>query len=93
MIISDLIQAEAFDYAHAMTGALIVSWGCLLGSWHGALWAALGTFLFGCWKEFWWDIHYETPALSGGYLGGLRDLAGYVVGSALSLAALRILVV
>jgi len=36
-------------------------------------------------KEFWYDMHYETPEVSGGWKGGLLDFSFYQVGIILSL--------
>lgn len=36
-------------------------------------------------KEFWFDIHYETPEVSGGWSGGVKDFAFYMVGLAAGL--------
>lgn len=33
-------------------------------------------------KEFWFDIKFEDPHTSGGWVGGARDFAFYVVGAA-----------
>lgn len=33
-------------------------------------------------KEFWFDVHYEDPQTSGGYIGGLKDFVYYCVGIA-----------
>jgi hypothetical protein len=37
-------------------------------------------------KEFWCDLHFETPEISGGIKGGVIDFSFYVLG--LLLAAL-----
>ena len=46
---------------------------------------------YGIWKEFWFDLKYESPDVSGGIRGGIRDLAGYCLGAATALAVTRIL--
>jgi len=39
--------------------------------------------LFAAVKEFYWDVHYETPEVAG---SGLRDFLGYVLGAGTALA-------
>lgn len=31
-------------------------------------------------KEFWFDVKYERPEVSGGLLGGVKDFAFYIAG-------------
>ena len=51
--------------------------------WHDprrALETLVGWIIFAAWKEFWFDIHYETPELSGMWKGGLLDFSTLVLG-------------
>ena len=89
--ISSFIEKMAYDYTHFLTATTVVSWGYILGKGHGSAWASAGVLVFALAKEFYWDLRYETPVLSGGYLGGLRDFAGYLVGVASSLSLLKLL--
>ncbi len=54
------------------------------------LYGALAAIVFVAVKEFWFDLHYETPATSGGLDGGIRDAACYGVGTASALALLSV---
>jgi len=54
-------------------------------------WTVAGAvMLFALWKEFWFDLRYETPETSGGIKGGLIDFSGYVAGIGLALISFSI---
>lgn len=53
--------------------------------------ATAAVLLFSAWKEFWFDIHYETPELSGEWLGGIVDFSTYQLGMILALARFTLL--
>lgn len=44
---------------------------------------------YGLVKEFVFDILFETPETSGGFLGGVKDFVGYIAGAALACALLK----
>ena len=88
MTASELTEYCIYDYAHFFTGLAAASWGFILGGQAGAAGALILVVLLAAWKEFWWDIRYEPPQLSGGYLGGLRDFSGYLGGAAFALLLL-----
>jgi hypothetical protein len=70
---------ELADALHIALG-VVVAWGThFLFGWQ--LLHVFPMFLVPvCLKEFVYDIHFETPATSGGYVGGVLDALGYVAG-------------
>ncbi len=65
---------------HAALGALFVMVPVAM-AWHHP--KAIGTgvgIIFAAIKEFWFDIHFETPETSGGWSGGVRDFSFYIIG-------------
>ena len=65
---------------------VLISYSVMLTA--GALhkWTVAGVVaLFAIWKEFWFDLRYETPETSGGIKGGIKDFSGYVAGVGLAL--------
>lgn len=76
---------ETFDsvcqIAHTLFGILcVVLAAYLFGSPLGG-WSAL--FIWSVVKEFWYDINYESPSDSGGWLGSLKDFGFYNLGAAI----------
>jgi hypothetical protein len=67
---------------HWLAGALTVVTAALFGHpWLGAL----AVLLWAGPKEFWYDMHYEDPATSGGLVGGIKDFFYYCFGGACGL--------
>ena len=73
------------NVVHVCLGALAILITVLFGGQHAQWYAVAGVLVFAAVKEFWWDIHYETPVTSGGYKGGFTDFMGYVTGLAVAL--------
>lgn len=68
-------QAAHLSFAGFLTLALVHLFGVQV-----ELPVVLSGVVLAAVKEFYVDIHYETPAYSGGYKGGLADFSFYVAG-------------
>lgn len=65
--------------AHALAGYAVVLTASQFGT--KPLIVVAGLFVvYAAVKEFWFDIHYEKPEVSGGWTGGVKDFAFYMVG-------------
>lgn len=69
---------------HACLGALAILIPAFFWGPVSLLPAALAINVFAGVKEFWYDLKYETPATSGGLVGGLEDFAGYELGAVIA---------
>ena len=49
---------------------------------HAAAVATVDAVVYGLAKEFWFDLKYEKPEVSGGLKGGALDLLTYLIGIA-----------
>ena len=72
--------------AHTLAGAIVllllyVKWGR-----KGALWGVGIDVVWAATKEFWIDIVYESPELSGMWIGGVKDAAYYLLGTLIAWA-------
>lgn len=76
--VSFSFDAEA-QYSHFVTAMLGVLGPMALVrcTW---VWGMAGVVLFALFKEFWFDAKYETPAISGGPDGDLKDFEFYMAG-------------
>lgn len=82
----DLTQGKGFrnlvNGIHASLGANFV-WGFMVLKW--GMWHGVETCLvYGILKEGIFDPIFETPETSGGWVGGVKDFLGYVVGTAIA---------
>lgn len=74
------------QYAHMLFGAIVViAWAYLFGA-HYVLWAALAFCVYAAGKEFWYDVKYESPDVSGGLDGSVQDFCFYIVGVVIGLS-------
>jgi hypothetical protein len=65
--------------AHALAGYGIALTAARFGT--VPLLVVAGLFIaYAAIKEFWFDMHYETPEVSGGWSGGVKDFSFYMVG-------------
>lgn len=86
-----------FDWFHRVIGALVMALGAVaillfhlnLG-WLPVTFIALSA--GAAYKEFKWDLDNETPATSGGILGGWIDFFGYEEGGGTALVVLFVLI-
>lgn len=79
-----MIDAKDYDFvcqnAHMLFGAIVViTWAYFFGS-DDVLWAGIAFSVYAAGKEFWYDVNYETPNVSGGTSGSMRDFCYYIVG-------------
>jgi hypothetical protein len=65
--------------AHAFAGYAVVLTAARLGRAPLIVVAPLFV-VYAALKEFWFDIRYEKPEVSGGFPGGVRDFSFYMVG-------------
>lgn len=77
-----LSSEELAQGLHAALGALFVLLPVAMGFHHGTMVGNSAGILFSAVKEFWFDIHYETPETSGGLKGGIKDFSFYLAGMA-----------
>lgn len=87
MSLSNPTYQELANYAHAGAGASVV---LVAGHFGYPLLAAGMVALYGVVKEFWYDLKYERPEVSGGVRGGFTDIAGYLTGVILAIAVLKL---
>lgn len=73
--------------AHAGVAATLVLSAGLFGYQY---WVTALIFGYGLVKEFWFDLDYERPEVSGGFVGGLIDFTFYCVGLAFANSVLWI---
>lgn len=84
----DPTPATTYDGIHLLIGGPLLIWGPLLLLHSGWGWPLVVCVVYGILKEFIIDIHFESPAVSGMWWGGLRDFAGYIVGAGVANRAL-----
>lgn len=70
--LNEVSQFAHFGIAYAITLSLLVLLGFHMLWWY--LPVAIG---LAAWKEFWYDYHYETPAVRG---SSLEDFLFYMIG-------------
>lgn len=76
----------AYQLCHGLIG---YGWMLTCGPKHK--WIAVGAMVaFSSWKEFWFDNHFETEAVSGGEKGDVLDFLSYQAGVALGLLRMAI---
>lgn len=79
-----LSMGKVANALHVALGALFVFIPVAKGWSNGIVWGNIACLVFAVIKEMWFDIHYEDEQTSGGYIGGLKDLCGYIIGLAIA---------
>ncbi|HYT43509.1 MAG TPA: hypothetical protein VEP90_14315 [Methylomirabilota bacterium] len=80
MTIDNAFEMTA-QFAHALFGVLCVVITAYL--FNNPYYGYSVLFIWALGKEFWYDPNYETPEISGGWAGNVRDFMWYNVGAAL----------
>jgi hypothetical protein len=80
---------ELAQAAHALAGYGLILTAARIG--HVAIIVVcLLLVVYAAIKEFWFDMRYERPEVSGGFKGGVEDFSFYMIGMVVGLIVLRI---
>ena len=86
----DLTMDEVAIGLHISLGVNFVMIPVALAWDHGLFWGNVACLIYALFKEFLFDILFEAPETSGGWLGGVKDFAGYIAGACIANALLHI---
>jgi hypothetical protein len=76
--------------SHWLASAFVILALRLLFGESFALWAVPVIVIAAAIKEFWYDMHHESPSVSGGVEGGVQDFLFYTLGLGIALVILLI---